>query len=80
MTEKAKEKGEETDRLTIKMIETNDDNPYAIYNENWRMEEFIDNTKTYLTTEDMNILSESGKAAGKFQKHFSNHQGTNFSS
>lgn len=69
MTQKAKEKGEETDRLTIKMIETNDSNPYAIYNENWRMEEFIDNTKTYLTTEDMNILSESGKAAGKFQKH-----------
>ncbi len=69
MTEKAKEKGESTDRLTIKMIETSDANPYAIYNKNWRMEEFIDNTKTYLTTEDMNILSESGKAAGKFQKH-----------
>ena len=27
------------------------DNPYAIYNENWRMEEFIDNTKTYLTSQ-----------------------------
>ena len=69
MTKKAREKGESTDRLTITMIDTIDDNPYAIYNENWRMEEFIDNTKTYLTTEDMNILTEAGKAAGKFQKH-----------
>ena len=69
MVNKAKEKGEDTDRLTITMIDTIDDNPYAIYNKNWRMEEFIDNTKTYLTTEDMNILTEAGKAAGKFQKH-----------
>lgn len=69
MTQKAKEKGESTDRLTITMIDTIDDSPYAIYNKNWRMEEFIDNTKTYLTTQDMNILTEAGKAAGKFQKH-----------
>jgi len=69
MVNKAQEKEESTNRLTIKIIDTIDDNPYAIYNKNWRMEEFIDNTKTYLTTEDMNILSESGKAAGKFQKH-----------
>ena len=33
------------------------------------MEEFIDNTKTYLTTESMEILEEAGKAAGKFQKN-----------
>ena len=69
MVNKAKENGESTDRLTITMIDTIDNNPYAIYNENWRMEEFIDNTKTYLTTEDLNILTEAGKAAGKFQKH-----------
>ena len=69
MVKKAEEKSESTDRLTITMIDTIDNNPYAIYNKNWRMEEFIDNTKTYLTTEDMNILSEAGKAAGKFQKH-----------
>ena len=59
MMDKAKEKGESTDRLTITMIDTIDNNPYAIYNENWRMEEFIDNTKTYLTTEDLNILTEA---------------------
>lgn len=69
MSKKAEEKGETTDRLTIKLIDTIDENPNAIYKNNWRMEEFIDNTKTYLTTENMEILSEAGKAAGKFQKH-----------
>lgn len=69
MNEKALEKGENIDRLTLKMIDTLDDNPSSIYNQNWRMEEFIDNTKTYLTTESTEILTEAGKAAGKFQKH-----------
>lgn len=69
MNEKAAQNGDNIDRLTITMIDTNDDNPHSIYNNNWRMEEFIDNTKTYLTTEDMEILSEAGKAAGRFQKH-----------
>ena len=69
MNQKATEKGENTDRLTITMIDTLDENPNSIYNENWRMEEFIDNTKTYLTTESMEILEEAGKAAGKFQKN-----------
>ena len=69
MKEKALERGEDIDRLTIELIDTIDENPYAIYNKNWRVEEFIDNTKTYLTTEDSNILYEAGKAAGKFQKY-----------
>lgn len=69
MVKKAEEKGESTDRLTITMIDAIDDNPYAIYNKNWRMEEFIDNTKTYLTTENLSILEEAGRAAGKFQKY-----------
>jgi thiamine kinase-like enzyme len=69
MIKKAQEKGESTDRLTITMIDTIDDNQYAIHNKNWRMEEFIDNTKTYLTTDNLDILTESGKAAGKFQKY-----------
>lgn len=69
MNQKAIEKGGNTDRLTITMIDTIDQNPNSIYNENWRMEEFIDNTKTYLTTESMEILEEAGKAAGKFQKN-----------
>lgn len=69
MIKNAEEKGKSTNRLTIKMIDTIDDNPYALYNKNWRMEEFIDNTKTYLTTESLEILKEAGKAAGKFQKY-----------
>ena len=69
MNEKAVQNGETTDRLTIKMIDTIDNNPNSIYNKNWRMEEFIDNTKTYLTTDDLGILEEAGKAAGKFQKN-----------
>jgi len=69
MIKKAEEKGESTDRLTIDMIDTIDDNPHAIYNKNWRMEEFIDNTKTYLTTENLQILAEAGRATGKFQKY-----------
>ncbi len=69
MNKKAVENGESTDRLTITMIDTLDNNPNSLYNKNWRMEEFIDNTKTYLTTENLDILYEAGKAAGKFQKH-----------
>ena len=69
MEKKAKEKGEDLSRLTIKMIDTLDENPNSLYNKCWRMEEFIDNTKTYLTTEDLNILEEAGRAAGKFQKN-----------
>ena len=69
MNKKAIENGENTDRLTIKMIDTVDNNPSSIYNKNWRMEEFIDNTKTYLTTDSLDVLYEAGKAAGKFQKH-----------
>jgi len=69
MIKNAESKGEKTDRLTIDMIDTVDNSPYAIYNKNWRMEEFIDNTKTYLTTESLDILSEAGRATGKFQKY-----------
>ncbi len=69
MNKKAEEKGKSTDRLTITMIETINGDPHDIYNKNWRMEEFIDNTKTYLTTENLGILTEAGRAAGKFQKN-----------
>ncbi len=68
MINKAEEKGESIDRLTIRMIDTIDNDPNCIYHKNWRMEEFIDNTKTYLTTENLDILSEAGRAVGKFQK------------
>ena len=61
--------GIKDDRLTITIIDTIDDNPDSIYDNNWRMEEFIDNTKTYLTTDSLDILTEAGRAAGKFQKY-----------
>ena len=66
---KAEEEGENTDRITISLIETKDNSPYCIYNKNWRMEKFIENTKTYLTTQDLNILFQAGKVIGKFQKY-----------
>ena len=69
MIDIAKKNGENTDRLTIKMIDTIENNPYCIYGNNWRMEEFIENTKTYLITESLDILTEAGKAAGRFQKY-----------
>lgn len=38
-----------------------------IYNNNWRMQEFIENTKTYLSTESLDVLKEAGRAIGDFQ-------------
>lgn len=69
INKKAQGMGENTDRVTINLIETKEKSPYCIYNNNWRMENFIEDTKTYLATEDLNILFEAGKAIGKFQKY-----------
>lgn len=66
---KARKNKEDTKRLTIKIIGTNKNTLNDIYNKNWRMEEFIDNTTTYLTTENLDVLFEAGKAVGKFQKY-----------
>lgn len=55
------------DRVTIKIIKTKDDE--IIYNYNWRMQKFINNTKTFLSTDKVKILYESGKAIGRFQKY-----------
>lgn len=66
---RAKEYGEDSDRVTLTMMDTIDNNMYSIYNKNWRMEKFIQNTKTFLTTEDLNILYEAGKTVGNFQKY-----------
>ena len=79
MEDKAKENGESLDRLTIKMIDTIDNNPDSLYDKNWRMEEFIDNTKTFLTTNDLGVLEEAGKAAGKFQKNLDGFPAENLS-
>lgn len=50
---------------TLKFIKTKSGN--YIYNNNWRMQEFIENTKTYLSTESLNVLKEAGRAIGDFQ-------------
>lgn len=39
-----------------------------IYNNNWRMQYFIEDTTSYLSTESLDILEEAGKAIGDFQK------------
>jgi hypothetical protein len=61
---KATESNDDPSRITITMKDTVDENPYSICENNWRMEDFIDNTTTYLSTEDLNILYEAGTVAG----------------
>lgn len=65
VTEFIKKKGNST---TATFIKTKGENPSYIYNKNWRMQEFIKNTKTYISTENMEILKEAGKCVGNFQK------------
>lgn len=55
------------DRVTIKMVKTK--NNQYIYDYNWRMQKFIENTKTFLSTDEIKILYEAGKAIGRFQKY-----------
>lgn len=50
---------------TLKFIKTKTGS--YIYNKNWRMQEFIENTKTFISTDNLNILKEAGKAIGDFQ-------------
>ena len=52
---------------TIEFIKLKESDEY-IYNNNWRMQKFIKNTKTYLATESLEKLYEAGKAVGNFQK------------
>ena len=66
---KATANNEDVSKITITMKDTLDNNPYAICHNNWRMENFIDNTTTYLSTEDLDILYEAGKAVGTFQRY-----------
>ena len=54
--------------VTVTFYKTKGDNPSYIYNNNWRMQEFIKNTKTYISTDSMDILKEAGKCVGNFQK------------
>lgn len=65
VTEFIKKKGNST---SLNFIKTKGKNPEYIYDNNWRMQDFIENTKTYISTESMQILEEAGKAVGDFQK------------
>ena len=53
---------------TLTFIKTKGENPSYIYNNNWRMQEFIENTISYISTDSMEILEEAGKSVGDFQK------------
>ena len=64
VTDYIKEKG---NSKTLTFIKTKGENPSYIYN-NWRMQKFIKNTKTFISTESMQILEEAGKSVGDFQK------------
>lgn len=65
VTEFIKNKGKST---TLTFIKTKEKNPSYIYDNNWRMQVFIENTKTYLSTNSLEVLEEAGKAVGDFQK------------
>lgn len=65
VTEFIKKKGNST---TLTFIKTKGENAGYIYDNNWRMQEFIENTKTYISTESMEVLEEAGKSVGDFQK------------
>lgn len=64
VTEFIKEKGNST---TLTFIKTKGDNPEYIYNKNWRMQVYIQNTQTHISTESLDVLEEAGKAIGDFQ-------------
>lgn len=66
----AKKNNEYHDRITINLIETKQGDKPAIYNENWRMEEFIENTETYLKTDDLEVLYEARKICWRISKIF----------
>lgn len=65
VTDFIKNKG---DSVTLTFIKTKGDKPSYIYNNNWRMQKFIKNTQTFISTENLEILQEAGKAVGDFQK------------
>lgn len=58
VTEFIKAKGESK---TLTFIKTKGENPSYIYDKNWRMQEFIRNTKTYISTESLEVLEEARK-------------------
>ncbi len=54
--------------VTLHFINLKGKDKEYIYNNNWRMQYFIEDTTSYLATESLDILEEAGKAIGDFQK------------
>lgn len=56
-----------SDSTTLTFISLKSDKSCYIYENNWRMQQYIDNTISFISTENMQILEEAGKAVGDFQ-------------
>lgn len=59
---------ENSDSVTAGVIETCDNSKTSLYDGCWRMTEYIPDTVSFETTNDINILKEAGRAVGHFQK------------
>lgn len=64
-----KKLGTKSNRMVLKFLKSNDGKP-CFFDENggcWRAYEFIDNSVTYDTCDDLFILEQAGEAFGRFQ-------------
>lgn len=66
---KLKSRGEDTARKVMKFYKTENDKYYTIDEDGqyWRLSKFIDKSVAYDSTNDLNVLRETGKAFGDFQ-------------
>lgn len=66
---KIKAKGEDSSRRVMKFYKA-EDGKYFTVDENgdyWRLSKYIERSKAYDSTNDLNVLEETGKAFGEFQ-------------
>ena len=66
----AKSRGEDAKTISLHFKRTNDDQQFYIDEKGdyWRCYRFVENSKTYQSTNNLKIIEETGKAFGKFQK------------
>lgn len=69
----AKARGEDAKTISLHFKRTSDDQQYYIDKdgEYWRCYRFVENSKTYQSSNKLKILEETGKAFGRFQKELS---------
>ena len=69
----AKARGEDAKTIALHFKRTQDDKLFYIDDEGeyWRCYRFVENSKTYQSTNNLKILEETGKAFGKFQNELS---------